>query len=288
VRSRTLVASLSLTFALAASFVASSTVAAAETEYRKGPDPTAAALQTNGTFAYASTTVADAATPGFGAATIYYPTDTSVGTFGGVAISPGYTEKQSAISWWGPRLASQGFVVITIDTNSIYDQPAARGDELLAALDYLSGSSSVKARVDGSRLAVMGHSMGGGGTLDAEKKRPSLQAGVPLAAWNTDTTWPEITTPTMLIGAQNDSVAPVKNHSIPFYNSIPATTSKAYLELAGATHNTTNSANPTASEYAVAWLKRFVDNDTRYTQFLCPAPATSATISAYLANCPYA
>lgn len=285
---RSLVATLSLAVTLTASLLAGTTPASAEIEYRKGPDPTAAALQQNGTFAYTSFTLTDAQTPGFGAATIYYPTDTTQGTFGGVAISPGYTETQSAISWLGPRLASQGFVVITFNTNSSFDQPPARGDQLLAALDYLTGSSSVKSRVDATRLAVMGHSMGGGGSLEAEKKRPSLQAGVPLAAYNTDSTWPEITTPTMLIGAQNDTIAPVASHSIPFYNSIPVTTSKAYLELAGATHNTTNSANPTTSQYAITWLKRFVDNDTRYTQFLCPAPAVSSTISKYLANCPYA
>lgn len=284
-KTRSLLASACLSFALLTPLAVP---AAAETEYRKGPDPTAAALQANGTFAYASTTLTDAKTPGFGAATIYYPTDTTQGTFGGVAISPGYTETQSAISWFGPRLASHGFVVITFNTNSGFDQPPARGDQLLAALDYLTGSSSVRDRVDATRLAVMGHSMGGGGSLEATKKRPALQASVPLTPWHTDKTWPEIPTPTMIIGAQNDTVAPVGSHAIPFYDSLPTTTSKAYLELANASHSATNSANPTTSQYSISWLKRFVDNDTRYTQFLCPAPSTSSTISQYRANCPYA
>jgi hypothetical protein len=60
-----------------------------------------------------------------GAATIYHPTDTTLPSLGGVAISPGYTETQSAISWFGPRLASHGFVVITFNTNSAFDQPAS-------------------------------------------------------------------------------------------------------------------------------------------------------------------
>lgn len=84
-----------------------------------GPDPTVASLQaTSGPYAVSQTTVADANTPGFGAATIYYPTTTAEGAFGGVAISPGFTETQSAISWLGPRFASRGFVVITFNTNS--------------------------------------------------------------------------------------------------------------------------------------------------------------------------
>lgn len=241
-----------------------------------------------GPLAYTSYTVSDASTPGFGAATIYYPTDTTQGTFGGVAISPGYTESQSAISWLGPRLSSHGFVVITFNTNSAFDQPAARGDQLLAALDYLTKSSSVKGRVDASRLAVMGHSMGGGGSLEAAKKRPSLQAIVPLAPWNSDKTWPEIASPSLIIGAERDTVAPVGTHAEPFYTSEPGSLQKAYAELNEASHNTTNSANAPTSRLSVAWLKRFVDNDTRYSQFLCPAPVTpSAELQEYRSTCPY-
>lgn len=269
-------------------FLVAPPASVAETEYRRGPDPTAASLERNGPFAYASYTVADADTPGFGAATIYYPTDTSQGTFGGVAISPGYTETQSAISWFGPRLSSHGFVVITFNTNSPYDQPSARADQLLAALDYLTGSSAVKDRVDSSRLAVMGHSMGGGGALEATVKRPALQASVPLTPWHTDKTWPEVTTPTAIFGAERDTIAPVKDHAEPFYESLPTTLQKAYPELQEADHYVTNKDNAPTSRVSVSWLKRFVDNDTRYAGFLCPAPATpSAEFEEYRSTCPY-
>ncbi|WP_449657195.1 poly(ethylene terephthalate) hydrolase family protein [Streptomyces boetiae] len=36
----------------------------------------------------------------------------------------------------------------------------------------------------------------------------------------------------------------------------------------------------------LSWAKRFVDNDTRYELFLCPAPTPSLTISAYRSSCP--
>ncbi|MFF5722149.1 alpha/beta hydrolase family protein [[Kitasatospora] papulosa] len=261
---------------------------AADNPYERGPAPSTSSIEASrGSYATSQTSVSSLSVRGFGGGTIYYPTSTSDGTFGAVVISPGFTAYQSSIAWLGPRLASQGFVVFTIDTNTTADQPASRGDQLLAALDYLTGSSSVRSRVDSSRLGVMGHSMGGGGTLEAAKDRPSLQAAIPLTGWNTDKTWPEVKTPTMVIGADGDTVAPVATHSKPFYNSLPSSLDKAYLELRGATHFTPNSSNTTIAKYSISWLKRFIDNDTRYEQFLCPLPSAGLTIAEYRGNCPH-
>jgi alpha-beta hydrolase superfamily lysophospholipase len=254
--------------------------------FERGPAPTVASIEAaRGSFATATVTV-PSSVAGFGGGTIYYPTTTTAGTFGAVAIAPGFTARQSSISWLGNRLASQGFVVFTIDTDSVFDQPDSRGRQLLAALDYLTGQSSVRARVDATRLAVAGHSMGGGGTLAAANNRPVLQAAIPLTAWHTTKTWSNVRVPTLVIGAENDTVAPVNQHSIPFYNSIPEASEKGYLELAGASHLAPNSPNTTIAKYMISWLKRFVDNDTRYEQFLCPAPNDS-TLSDSRATCPH-
>lgn len=262
--------------------------AAAENPYERGPAPTTASIEAaRGPYAVSETSVSSLGVTGFGGGTIYYPTTTSDGTFGAIAISPGYTGTQSSIAWYGPRLASQGFVVFTIDTNTTLDQPDSRGRQLLAALDYLTQRSSVRGRIDSTRLGVMGHSMGGGGSLEAAKSRPSLQAAIPLTGWNTDKTWPELRTPTLLIGADGDSIAPVASHSEPFYQSLPSTLDKAYLELNNADHFTPNISNTTIAKYSISWLKRFIDNDTRYEQFLCPLPRPSATIEEYRGNCPH-
>ncbi|WP_344607078.1 alpha/beta hydrolase family protein [Streptomyces glaucus] len=261
---------------------------AAENPYERGPAPTKASIEAaSGPYAVSRTTVSSLSVTGFGGGTIYYPTSTADGTFGAIAISPGYTARQSSIAWLGPRLASQGFVVFTIDTLTTSDQPASRGRQLLAALDYLTERSSVRGRVDATRLGVMGHSMGGGGTLEAAKSRPSLQAAIPLTGWNLDKTWPEIQTPTLVVGADRDSIAPVSSHSEPFYRSLPSSLDKAYLELNNATHFTPNTSNTTIAKYSIAWLKRFIDNDTRYEQFLCPLPQPSLTIEEYRGNCPH-
>ncbi|GGX90045.1 bis(hydroxyethyl) terephthalate hydrolase [Streptomyces minutiscleroticus] len=261
---------------------------AAANPYERGPAPTTSSIEAlRGPYAVSETSVSSLGVTGFGGGTIYYPTSTADGTFGAVAISPGYTAYQSSISWLGARLASQGFVVFTIDTNTTLDQPDSRGRQLLAALDYLTERSSVRNRIDSGRLAVMGHSMGGGGSLEAAKSRPSLQAAIPLTPWNLDKTWPEITTPTLIVGADGDTIAPVASHSEPFYTTLPSSTDRAYLELNGATHFTPNTSNTTIAKYSISWLKRFVDNDTRYEQFLCPLPRASLTIEEYRGNCPH-
>jgi dienelactone hydrolase len=272
---------------LAVAFVSSP--ASASNPFERGPAPTLASIQaTTGPFAVSTSAVASSATGGhFGGGTIYFPTDTSQGTFGAVVIAPGFSEKVSALSWLGPRLASQGFVIFEIDTNSTSDNPSTRATEMLAALDYLTNTSSVRSEVDASRLGVSGHSMGGGGTLEASVKRPSLKAALPLTPWDTTKNFSSDSVPTLILGAQKDTIAPVGQHAKPFYNSLSTARPKMYLELAGASHFVTNSANTTLAQYAIAWLKRFIDSDTRYTQFLCPTPSTGSTISAVSNTCPF-
>ncbi|MEU6128984.1 alpha/beta hydrolase [Saccharopolyspora sp. NPDC047091] len=259
---------------------------AADDSFQRGPDPTDESITAPlGPFDIARDVVPRGAVTGFGGGTIHYPTDTSEGTFGAVAVAPGYTGDQSSMAWYGPRLASQGFVVFTIDTLTPTDQPDSRGRQLLAALDHLTTASSVRDRVDADRLGVLGHSMGGGGALEAVVADPDLRAAIPLTPWHTRKDWSGVRTPTLVIGAERDSVAPVGSHAEPFYESLPGDPDKAYLELAGADHFAPNSANTTIAKSSIAWLKRFVDEDTRYERFLCPPPS-GPEIAEYRDTCP--
>ncbi len=260
------------TVAAAALAVAPTTASAQANPFQRGPNPTTASIQaSSGPFAVATESVSGLATPGFGSANITYPTSTSEGTFGVVAIAPGYTASESSIAWLRPRIASQGFVVISINTQTTSDQPAQRGDQLLAALDFAIQRPSVRNRIDPNRQAVMGHSMGGGGTLEAAADRRTIEAAIGLTPWNLDKSWPEVEAAALEIGAQRDTVAPPAQHAIPFYNSLTNAEERGYLELSGASHFAPNTSNSTIAKFSIAWLKRFVDNDTRYSQFLCPA-----------------
>lgn len=268
-----------------ASAAAASPDLAGDNPFARGPAPTQASVEAeHGPFAVDTEKVGAGA--GFGGGTIYFPTDTSQGTFGAVAVAPGFLETEAAISWYGPRLASQGFVVITIGTNSVWDYPDARSEELLAALRYVTDSSQAKGRVDRNRLAVMGHSMGGGGTLIAARKAPTLKAAIPLAGWSPNTTFSDVQVPTFVVSAQNDLIAPDGVFSRPFYRSLPSSLDKAYLLLAGAGHLAPTKPNTTIAEYSISWLKRFVDEDTRYERFLCPLPTGDPAIATYQGTCP--
>ncbi|MCO6716869.1 alpha/beta hydrolase, partial [Streptomyces sp. CHB19.2] len=89
------------------------------------------------------------------------------------------------------------------------------------------------------------------------KDRTSLQAAIPLTPWNLDKTWPEVRTPTLIFGADGDTVAPVSSHAEPLYTGLPSSLDRAYLELNNATHFTPNSNNTTIAKYSISWLKRF-------------------------------
>jgi dienelactone hydrolase len=277
---------LAVTALVLSGIAAGATGAGAQTNpYARGPAPSESSLQAaRGPFAVTSTSVSSAVS-GFGGGRIYYPTTTSEGTFGAVVIAPGFTAGSSQYTSLAERVASHGFVAFAIDTNSRFDFPASRGTQILAALDYLTQSSSVRSRIDSSRLAASGHSMGGGGTLEAANRRPALQAAVALQPWHSTKSWSGIRVPTMIIGAENDTVASVTAHSLPFFNSIPASSEKAYVELNGASHFAGNSNPAYQGRSMVVWLKRYVDNDTRYEPFMCPRPQSTA-LSDYRDTCP--
>ncbi|WP_327749143.1 ricin-type beta-trefoil lectin domain protein [Streptomyces europaeiscabiei] len=259
---------------------------AAANPYERGPAPTVSSVAAQrGSFATAEVTVPPG--NGFNGGKIYYPTDTSLGTWGAVAAVPGYTARWSAEgAWMGPWLASFGFVVIGIDTNSPNDYDTARGTQLLAALDYLTQKSPVRDRVDPNRLGVLGHSMGGGGAISAAERRPSLKAALPLAPFSPSQNLSSLKVPTMIMGARDDgTITPSYLNGL--YSGMPSATQSAYIELTSGGHGFPTWGNSNVTRRTIPWLKIFLDNDTRYTQFLCPSLADSSGVSRSQTKCPY-
>jgi S-formylglutathione hydrolase FrmB len=92
-------------------------------------------------------------------------------------------------------------------------------------------------------MAVMGHSMGGGGALLAANQR-----------------------------GESDRIAEVAEHAWRHFESIPASTPKVYMDIAGSDHFVpdTNRGDDlaTVGRYALAWLKLHLDGEQRYWDLL--------------------
>ncbi|THV42485.1 alpha/beta hydrolase [Glycomyces buryatensis] len=272
--------------ALIAALIAVQPASAQDNPFERGPDPTVESVAAEaGTFETEEVSVPTG--HGFNGGVIYYPTDTSEGTFGAVAVVPGFTASwEDEGAWMGHWLASFGFVVIGIDTNSPQDFDTARGDQLLAALDYLTQESEVQDRVDPERLGVMGHSMGGGGAIYAAEQRPDLQAAIPLAPYSPSQDLSTLEVPTMIMGAVDDGTV-TPDYLDTLYGTLPAETEAAFVELSSGGHGFPVWGNSEVTRRTIPWLKIWVDNDTRYTQFLCPELADTTGVSRYSSTCPY-
>jgi hypothetical protein len=114
-----LAALLALLATLLSPVAADAAVLVQANPYERGPAPDEMDLGApTGPFAYESINrTATQTGSGLAAATIFYPSEEE-GTFGAIVIVPGFTNNRSAVAWYGPLLASHGFVVMTIDTNS--------------------------------------------------------------------------------------------------------------------------------------------------------------------------
>ncbi|HEY3140082.1 MAG TPA: hypothetical protein VGJ86_03085 [Acidimicrobiales bacterium] len=261
----------------------------------RGPTPTEQLL-TASTGPFAVSTLAVPTSAGFGGGTIYYPS-TTPGPFAVVSLSPGFTESQSAIAGWGPRLASHGFVTIIINTSNPFIDPSQRSTEQRQALTYVvtqgqTSGSPIFGKVDGQRRGVGGHSMGGGASLISAQADPTIRAVMPMAPWNSSASFPGITSPTLILACQNDGIAPVGSHASPMYNSIPASTKKEYISVAGGDHSCANAPTGGGSavgKFGVAFLKRFLDNDGRYDPWTCGAskPVAGGSLSEVRSTCPF-
>lgn len=221
----------------------------------------------------------------FGAGTIYYPQD-KTSNIGGVSISPGFMESQENMQWWGPFLASHGFAVLTLDTNELRDRPDVRAKALMAAINIIRGEnaregSPLNGKIALDNMAVMGHSMGGGGAfIAANDNSASLKAAIPFTPWQPQGGFSNITIPTLVIAGEIDRIAGKDVHAWPHYQTLSNTIPRMYLEIKNGNHFIANAKvererlNPNIDVHdivgriSLAWLKLYVDGDENYRPFV--------------------
>ena len=227
--------------------------------------------------------------PGYRGATIYYPAETSH-PLASVVIVPGWGSSERSIQGWGPFFASHGIVTMTIGTNNPpKDFPKDRADALIDAIATLAAEntreeSPIFQRLDLSRIAVSGWSMGGGGAQLAAVQNPTLKAAIGLCPWHEPGGIFNHAVPLLIIGGENDRRAPFNEHALIHYCTTPSTTPKLLFEVRGAGHWVANgpkgiyrdTGNGDVGRIALAWLKVFLVGDERYRKFLLTEPESAS------------
>src|SRR6266481_3247299 len=136
----------------------------------------------------------------------------------GVVLIHGFSGDRRIMSTLARRLAENGYGVLAIDVNghgenrNPFNGGEAESDALREnvkrAVDYLRNSDLV----DGSRIVVMGHSMGAGAALDYATNDPNLKGAVMISGgWVLGPVRPKNA---LFIFAENDPDEPIQGTSI--------------------------------------------------------------------------
>jgi dienelactone hydrolase len=246
----------------------------------RGDAPTDATGDGQGPFKVADYTDGFADQPGFLAATVYYPSDAEP-PFAYIVFCPGYVSYQTSIQDWGPFLASHGFVVMTIDTNTSGDSVQVRTTALMDAFKSLQGEnergdSPLQGKLHKTRFGLMGWSMGGGASLLNGSEHPEFKSIVTLTehlATSPGGAGPlkNLKVPSLMFAGTADTAILGGAMSQPAYDAIPDTTTKMLYEVQGADHfffNTPKALDGVVGRYGLAWQKVFLDGDERYKSLL--------------------
>lgn len=184
----------------------------------------------------------------FSSATIYFPEGAA--NLPSLVIVGGWGDGEKVLAAWGPFYASHGIVAMTIGTPSPWkDFPQNRCQALLAASSALQSEniradSPLQGRLDESRRAVQGYSLGGGGAQLAAKNDQTLRCAIALCPNDGRDFGPPIPTelsvsvPVLIICGEKDTDAPPKDHASVQYRNISAP--RLIFEVAGGDHYVAN------------------------------------------------
>ena len=195
---------------------------------------------------------------------------------------------------WGPFLASHGIVCMTIGTNNIFDLVNDRKEALQDALISLKAentrvNSPLFNKLNTSRVALAGWSMGGGGAQLAAVEDSTIKAIIALCPWidpmqiSVNSLIHDV--PVLFFSGQFDAVAPASTHANIHYNYTPSTTDKLIYEISSGGHTVANAPSGGQGEVgrmALSWLKKYLIKDSCYCPLLLDTPLTA---SEYDASC---
>tara|TARA_R110002073_G_scaffold11861_1_gene53267 strand:- start:45216 stop:46088 length:873 start_codon:yes stop_codon:yes gene_type:complete len=171
---------------------------------------------------------------GYGSARMTYPCDLSEGPFPSTTLTGGFTNTKEQMVWLSEHLTSHGYVVLTITPTNILANPPTWKTAHLAGFAQLQSeneraASPLRNKIAQDKRAIMGFSMGGGGTLlAAGELGEGFGTAIALAPYLglREPDYANIKEPMLVLGSAEDLLAPASSVSS-YYYTLPTSITRA-------------------------------------------------------------
>ncbi|MBS1636031.1 MAG: T9SS type A sorting domain-containing protein [Bacteroidetes bacterium] len=188
---------------------------------------------------------------------VYYPAATAgnnvaiaTGTFPVVVVGHGFVMTWDAYTDLWTDLVQNGYIVClprteggTSPSHTDFGKDLAFiGSQMITTMMSTAPGSPAPSFIGkiNPRVALSGHSMGGGSSFLGAQNNATITTMVNFAAANTNPSSQHaakfVTVPSLVISGQNDCVAPPAQHQKPEYDSLILTHTKAYMSVVGGDH----------------------------------------------------
>lgn len=188
---------------------------------------------------------------------IYYPAATAgnnvavaTGTFPVVVFGHGFVMTWDAYTDLWTDFVSNGYIVCLPRTEGGFSPVHLEfGKDLAKVAEYMTTTMvttappapapSLAGKIN-PRVAISGHSMGGGSSFLGAQNNTNITTMLNFAAANTNPSSQHaakfVSVPSLVISGENDCVAPPSVHQKPEYDSLIITNTKAYISVKGGDH----------------------------------------------------
>jgi hypothetical protein len=216
---------------------------------------------------------------------LYYP-NTISGTIGATTMSSGYTGTLDDVDWLSEAVAKAGYVVLAFTPTNTLGMVSGWRDAHKSCITEIksinSSHSTLRGKINTSKLSTCGHSKGGGGSLWASSQLTTqLKTTVGMAPYEegfADSALRTITAATFIQAGAADTLA-TNSMTRGEYGGLSTNISRMYVEYTGYDHLAWASASgSTATRLSgdiIAWMKYYLDGQTSYASTLSNTSGTS-------------
>lgn len=161
-----------------------------------------------------------------------------------ICFAHGYLLPGDQYMYLAEMLVPEGFIFIALSSGTaLFPSHSKYADDLRFALGLVKRMGdepdSPLSGLVGSRICLMGHSMGGGAMFLAASDNEEIDAAVALTPYDTRPSAIEaaagVKVPTLIFSGTNDCITPPGKHHLPAYNRCAAK-EKTFIMINGGTH----------------------------------------------------